>query len=190
MLYIPIELLLIAWPLPAPSMRISNVSQWQHSFRAYPAELQVGTPPQRYVRQPEYYAVHYGQPEALPAADRAGAVMLLGQDAIAVFHQPAREPATSRLSPVYALQPSGTLAVPTGLVFIRFQDGVMLASQQAALQQAGYEIAQTLDYAPQAGWLRARSGNMADALSQLAQLQALPQVERVEPQLLMQRSSR
>lgn len=97
---------------------------------------------------------------------------------------------TDTLSPVYTLENNGTLTVPTGLVFIRFTEGVDIESQQAAINQAGYEVAKTLAYAPNAGWLRAKTNKIADALKGIAQLSAIKNVENVEPQMLIERQLR
>jgi hypothetical protein len=97
------------------------------------------------------------------------------------------------LSPIYAQQSggsAGSMAVPTGRVFIRFADAVKVADRETQIHDAGYEIDQKLDYAPNAAWLRARSGNIADALNGIATLAKLADVENVEPQLLMQASYR
>jgi len=45
-------------------------------------------------------------------------------------------------------------------------------------------------YAPNAAWLRARSGEIADALAGTPALDALPDLEAVEPQMLMERARR
>ncbi len=90
-----------------------------------------------------------------------------------------------KLSPVYTLHPGGSMAVPTGQVFIRFADGVNVEERREEIETAGYKIAQKLDYAPNAAWLRASSGSIAEALSGIDKLQKLKDVENVEPQMLM-----
>ena len=92
--------------------------------------------------------------------------------------------------PVYVLDPGGTPAVPTGLVFVRFKDGVKPDERERDIEKAGYEIDQTLDYAPEAAWLRAKSGEISDALHGLDDLRKITDVENVEPQMLMRRSNR
>jgi len=92
--------------------------------------------------------------------------------------------------PVYVLQPGGTPAVPTGLVFVRFKEGVKPNERTRDIEKAGYEIEQTLDYAPEAAWLRAKSGEIADALKGIDKLARIADVENVEPQMLMRRVSR
>lgn len=49
-----------------------------------------------------------------------------------------------------------------------------------------YELVESLAYAPQAAWLRAPAGDIADALAGLPRLEQLPDVENVEPQMLME----
>lgn len=49
-----------------------------------------------------------------------------------------------------------------------------------------YELVESLAYAPQAAWLRAPSGDMADALAGLSRLEQLPDIENVEPQMLLE----
>ena len=92
--------------------------------------------------------------------------------------------------PVYVLQPGGTPAVPTGLVFVRFGSGVKPVDRLQDLEKAGYEIEQTLDYAPEAAWVRAKSGDIADALTRIDDLEKIADIENVEPQMLKRRVSR
>ena len=65
-----------------------------------------------------------------------------------------------------------------------------LEERRAEIEAAGYEMAQALDYAPHAAWVRARSGRIADALNGLRRLEAIPDVENVEPQMLTPRAAR
>lgn len=95
-----------------------------------------------------------------------------------------------KIGPVYFLHSGGTLAVPTGRVFIRFQEGVRAEEHRQEIEQAGYDIAQSPVYAPHAAWLRARSGEIADALTGIPTLEKIANVENIEPQMLMQRATR
>lgn len=135
-------------------------------------------------------AVHR-RPRGAPAP---GAALVLNDGEIAVYpgdpppdelHSPG-----AALTPVYTQRPSGSLAVPTGLVFIRFREGITLETRRHQIDEAGYEIAQSLAYAPNTAWLRARSGSAAEALHNLAMLERLPDVENVEPQMLRERVGR
>jgi hypothetical protein len=92
----------------------------------------------------------------------------------------------ARTTPVYSLTQGGTLAVPTGLVFVRLAADEKLADHADQFRGAGYEIAQAMARAPNAGWLRAASSSVADALARIDRLAAIPGVENVEPQMLSQ----
>ncbi|BAB73337.1 hypothetical protein ACN23B_06895 [Anabaena sp. FACHB-709] len=190
MFYFPGELFLQAYSLPL----IAEVRPQRDYFIEYPQQIPVGTKASVfYNRQSGYYAAHYKQASTIPSQ----AILILneGEGAIAIF---SGEPDatiqnignTDTLSPVYTLENNGTLTVPTGLVFIRFTEGVDIESQQAAINQAGYEVAKTLAYAPNAGWLRAKTNKIADALKGIAQLSAIKNVENVEPQMLIERQLR
>jgi hypothetical protein len=115
-----------------------------------------------------------------------------GEDRIEIFRGEAEQQknAPGQVGPVYTLQPGGAPAVPTGRVFIRFKEGVPVERRLREIEQAGYEVAQRLEYAPHAAWLRARSGEIADALTRIPALEQIADVENVEPQMLMQRANR
>ena len=101
-----------------------------------------------------------------------------------------RDASDGEQGPVYALKSGGRRAVPTGLVFVRFKTGITPRERCDELENAGYEIEQTLDYAPEAAWVRAKSGEISDALHGLDNLAKITDVENVEPQMLMRRASR
>jgi hypothetical protein len=197
MIYLPTELFFQVYSLPL----IAQVRPQSDYFIEYPQQIRVGTDTAfAYKRQSGYYAAHYNQASMMPS----NAILVLNAEGGAIANgegQPiaifAGEPPaiphaahTDSLIPVYTLQNNGTLAVPTGMLFIRFAEDVDITSQTAAINHAGYEIAQTLAYAPQAGWLRAKTGKIADALTGISQLLAIPNVENVEPQMLMEKRSR
>lgn len=98
--------------------------------------------------------------------------------------------ATEEIAPVYRIGERGQLAVPTGRVFVRFEEATTLVSRQDDIERAGFVIQQALSYAPQAGWLLPQSGRIADALQHFPKLTRLAGVLTVEPQLLMQRQLR
>jgi hypothetical protein len=159
-------------------------------FFKYPSQIPVGTgrPESFYGRLAGYYAVH-GRPPHAPAEN---AVSLFQEGTIAVFRgQPPeeRDRSSNPISPVYALR-SGPPAVPTGLVFVRFRDNVSAETCRNELDRAGYEIVQIPEYAPHAAWVRARSGEIAEALAGLSTLAELPDVENVEPQMLVESARR
>jgi len=137
----------------------------------------------QYALQDEYYAVH-GRPRGTPARD---AVLTLNEGEIAVFR--GRPPETSQVGPVYAA-PDGPLAVPTGLIFVRFTPGTSAMERQADLERIGFELVQVPAYARDAAWIRLRDGDIAAPLARIPELVALPGVANVEPQMLMAVSHR
>jgi hypothetical protein len=171
-------------------------------FQDYPHQLRSGTDPNApvYKRLPGFYAVHgrrADKPGVEPVQtfeDGAIAILKGEPDPTNTATDAANVAATrSTLGPVYAQQPggaTGSMAVPTGRILIRFADGVNAVDHEAEIRNAGYEVDQPLDYAPNAAWLRVRSGNIADALNGIDALRKLAGVENVEPQLLMQASYR
>lgn len=156
-------------------------------LREFPERLRAGT--QRgdtfYARAEGYYATHEG-------ADAAGAVMTLKEEGIAVRRGElgAGQGDAVSITAVYELQPSGTLAVPTGQIFIRFAEGVAADSRRREIESAGYEIVKTSPYTPHTAWLKATSGDIARALSNIHALEKIPDVENVEPQMLTTRHPR
>jgi hypothetical protein len=171
----------------------------------YPSEIRAGgrASPTVYVRRPDHYAV-LRRRQGDPADD---AVLTLDGGSIAVFRgqADAQSSATAGdasrraaagagegpvVGPVYALAPNGPLAVPTGLIFARFADGVAADSRRDDLRRLGYDVVEVPSYAPNAAWLRAQSGEIADALAGAPALEALPDVEAVEPQMLMESARR
>ena len=91
--------------------------------------------------------------------------------------------------PVYALS-GGSLAVPTGRVFVRFADGADPQAASDALRGAGFRIEQVPSYAPNAAWLTPLETDIGDALGKIGAIQSVPGVEHAEPELLMERHSR
>lgn len=162
-------------------------------FSSYPQKIVVSIrqPSLTYTLLPSYYAVHDPKPDTPSQEDAA---YLFNEGTIAVFQgTPDRSEgagANVKLGPVYALQPGGAIAVPTGLVFMRFAEGTTVEKHLEEIKQAGYEVAESLSYAPHAAWLRARSGKMADALAHLDALEKIPEVQSVEPQMLMESARR
>ncbi len=161
-------------------------------FPKAPQEIHTGTEHSsaHYVRKRDYYAIH-DQPQGVAAPVAAA---LLDDGAIAVFqgapNAATASAATGRLGPVYALQPGDLLAVPTGLIFVRFPTGTAAASREKQITQAGYELVEIPSYAPQAAWVRARTREIADSLANIPALEQLPDVENIEPQMLMERHAR
>lgn len=88
------------------------------------------------------------------------------------------------LSPVYEASEGGSLAVPTGWIYVRYASAMKLDGQTARLRAAGYRIVRTLAYAPSAGWVAAIAGGIASSLNGIGNLDAIPGVEEVAPQML------
>lgn len=156
-------------------------------FDDFPPRILVGSErPVVFEQKPGWYALH-GEP--LPAGEGG---LRFEPEAIAVLPGAPTAPlaAGQSLSPVYAQPGTGALAVPTGQLFIRFRPGESALAHRGALEQAGCRIASAPDHAPEAAWLRARSGGLADALGSVARLGQLAGVASVEPQLLMARAPR
>lgn len=97
---------------------------------------------------------------------------------------------TGQIAPVYRIGERGSLAVPTGRVFVRFEERTTLESHRQEIERAGFVIQQALPYAPQASWLQPKSGHITDALQDFPKLTRLPGIQTVEPQMLMQRQLR
>ena len=164
-------------------------------FAEYPTEVRSSTqrPSIVYTRLPEHYAIRRESNELTPSEDLV-ATLGEGSDAIDLFRgsiSKLKGPAKrKKVIPVYSLNPGGAQAVPTGEVLTRFKEGVAVEDRRREIEKAGYQIAQILEYAPHAAWLRARSGEIAEALTAIGALEKIPDVENVEPQMLMARVSR
>lgn len=161
-------------------------------FASFPRKVRASTERSArwYVRLPGFFAVHGEVPPALAPS----VAFVLGEEGIAVCRgEPdPREPSVARttLTPVYALEGGGPPAVPTGLVFLRFAEGVPIAGRQAALARAGYAVTEALPYAPHAGWVRAADGGIGTSLAGITALETLPDIITVEPQMLMRSERR
>jgi hypothetical protein len=99
-------------------------------------------------------------------------------------------PTTTAVGPVYRLGEHGPLAIPTGKVFVRFAEQTKLEDRQEDVERAGFRVKQILSYAPQAGWVEPRSGEIVDAISRFEELKHIPGVTAVEPQMLMESQRR
>ncbi len=155
-------------------------------FSQYPRRIKAKTeaPDLRYVRLSDYFAIH----GVLPADFHARVVGELGDENIFICRaEPSLPPpplTSAVATPVYALEPDGAPAVPTGLVFVRFAEHIPAKERCDALADAGYVIHQILSYAPHAAWVKVASGDISAALAALPALESLPDVENVEPQML------
>ena len=165
------------------------MSVQQNPFQRYPEAVTVSNAHAVvYVLATGYYAVHFKESARIAPAS---AVQILGNE-IAIFQgspdSQKRFSQAATITAVYMLEPSGSMAVPTGQVMIRFPEGIAIESQESVIREAGYEIAQTLFYAPHTAWLKARSGEVADALCWISRLKGIDRVEHVEPQMVLGRS--
>jgi hypothetical protein len=125
-----------------------------------------------------------------PITDKGAA---LRHDAGSVTITPARDvPAIAGVvvGPVYRRDAGDGLVIPTGTVLVRFADGDPAEQHRDDISAAGFEIEWVLSHAPQAAWVRARSGDIVDALRGLTRLEQLPGVHNVEPQLLSEAARR
>jgi hypothetical protein len=131
--------------------------------------------------------------EILPGAPvRLSADLQLADDLIAVHGDEGLEVvpaagASGTLGPVYRRTPGGEPVVPTGRVLVRFSGA---ADRAGILEAAGYELTETLGYAPDAVWARAAEGGVVGSLSHLDELSAAKDVAHAEPELLSERAWR
>lgn len=89
-----------------------------------------------------------------------------------------------KLSAVYALTPRGAPAVPTGLLLVRFAEGIAASRRGDMLARQGFTVVEVLPYAPAAAWVKAIAGGIPASLNGIPALESLPDVENVEPQML------
>jgi hypothetical protein len=78
-----------------------------------------------------------------------------------------------------------TATGPTGRVLVRFAAGDRIEAHGEELRAAGYELDAPLGFAPQAGYVRPATHEAG-----LDRLRAIPGVEHVEPEVLVERSAR
>jgi len=169
------------------------MSEQNRALADFPQRLKrsTQTPDLVYVRATDFYAVR-GTPAR---AARDVPVLTVNADngeSIRVYRGvPKQTRASSGLpsvTPVYSLPSTESVVIPTGRVFVRFVEAIKAETKVAELKKAGYKIVQTLAYAPNAAWLEATNDDVALALNNLEKLEALADVENVEPQLLAPRA--
>ncbi len=163
-----------------------------NSFSAYPTEIKASTehPELRYVRVPHYCTVYGRFPSGITTvmalSGSEGEIAICRGDAAEM----ARAAEMSEIAPAYALHPAGPLSAPSGLVFIRFEDGVNVAARKEEIARADYIVVKRVPQAPNAAWLAASSRRVADALEGIGRLERIPNVVNVEPQMLSERVHR
>ncbi len=179
----------------------------------FPETLRISTEKSgTYTRVPRHFAVHGALPEAAdsetPTPDLTVVGRLEAEDVtfvslkdetlpdaptsfLSASPEPASpEPTSPEPTPVYATSKGAPLMTPTGEVFVRLAASLNVKDFIGPMQDAGYDVSTTLAYAPQAAWLKARSGSTVEALRRIPHLEALPEVENVEPQMLAIRTHR
>jgi len=161
------------------------------AFTAFPRTLHASTtqPKLLYRRQPELIAIH-GRTEPPPGWQ---VVLTLDDPPMVICRGDTRAlPRTlvrATVTPVYALTRRGAPAVPTGLVLVRFREGIAAAACGDVVAREGFTIHDVLPYAPSAAWVRAASGGIPASLRGIPALESLPDVVDVEPQMV-KRSAR
>jgi hypothetical protein len=157
-----------------------------HPFSEFPERIHASSerPYLLYNRLPDHYAIHGPLPPQL-----AESVLLhLHDQSITVCRgtpdQQLMQTRSLAITPVYALEPNGPFAVPTGLVFVRFKEEIKAETQYQTLASIGYTIIDIPLYAPYSAWVRQKSEDIAAALTNLSSLETLSDVVNVEPQML------
>lgn len=159
---------------------------------SFPDALQIRTErgSLRYTKQPGFYAVHGPLPNNLQTAVE----LVLEDNTITICRgEPALSadlPTSLKITPVYALDPHGPLAIPTGQIFLRFTPDIRVEVHRRSLAEQGYTVVTIPSYAPHTAWVQATNDDIATSLFNLERLTTLPGVVHAEPQLLMQRKNR
>ena len=163
----------------------------------FPEKIQFesGGCPVLYVRTVDYFAVRSGDGELRPDGEVAfhlegGEISVYrcrGTGGVAAAVSPELYPS---ILPVYRLGEQGPLAVATGAVFIRFAEGDAVEAHRSEIEQVDFRIDRGPAYATHAAWVRPSSGRVDEALVRLPDLLALPGVESVEPQMLLESARR
>jgi len=177
--------------LPAMEQPVNRPDANANEFSRYPARITTSSQPDAatYEQRPGYYAVRFADPEAEPVD--AITVIRYEKGAIALFKgAPSISLQRSGEKPLPVYGTGDTAAVPTGEVFIRFQESIDARDRSADIEAAGYTITKVLDFVPQGAWVHAISGETADSLQRVKQLKGLVGIENVEPQLLLERQLR
>jgi hypothetical protein len=163
-----------------------------HLFSEFPERIDASSerPHLLYHRLPEHYAIHGPLPTQLA---HSVLVHFPGQSIAVCRGMPDPQLMQTKslsITPVYALEPNGPFAVPTGLVFVRFKEGMKAEAQEQNLASTGYTITDIPLYAPHTAWVRHQSEDIATALTNLASLVTLSDVVNVEPQMLTKAARR
>ncbi len=155
------------------------LSQFPHSIpsNSDPSSLS-------YVRVPDYYAIH-GQ---VPPDLRPSVLEFLNDQSIALLQGTVTsnllDNSSIKITPVYWLEPNGAPAVPTGRIFIRFEDYIHAEEKCDVLKTIGYQVVDIPSYASHTAWIRAESESIAASLSNTSRLHSISDVRHFEPQML------
>jgi hypothetical protein len=156
---------------------------------SFPNQCEVGSKATRYILANNYYAVFGALPDGVHDVE-----FRMPDDEITVCRGVPPHELTElmgkQVCAVYRVGQSGPLAVPTGQVFVRFEDNTLLRDRAEEIASAGFTIRQVLSYAPQAGWVHPTSGYVQDALQGYSRLEQIAGVHAVEPQMLTPPSHR
>ena len=152
----------------------------------YPPRLCASSshPEQTYQRADKLYVV-----KCTSQTQQRNVTLTLEDDGVTYLVMRGEPAPTADAGAVY-MGSGGLMFVPTGRVFVRLDDDMPLEAHAEAFRRLGYVIAQTLPYAPNAGWLEHADKDAAEALRGIPELARLPGVQSVEPQLLTVRAQR
>jgi len=152
----------------------------------YPPRLCASSshPEQTYQRADKLYVV-----KSTSQTQQRNVALTLEDDGVTYLVMRGEPAPTADAGAVY-MGSGGLMFVPTGRVFVRLDDDMPLEAHAEAFRRLGYVIAQTLPYAPNAGWLEHADKDAAEALRGIPELARLPGVQSVEPQLLTVRAQR
>ena len=148
-----------------------------------PARLRLGSSEREvhFVLRPDLVALHGARPATargqplLSLPD--GATEVVGASAVA-----SDDP--RRRGPVYAQEPTGALAVPTGRIFVRLAPAGAPADLPALLTAEGFVPVPSSHPRSTGAWVAPIGGQIEAGLAGLERLAALPGVQAVEPELL------
>jgi hypothetical protein len=148
-----------------------------------PEEIKVGSV--SYLRDGNLCAASLGDAREAPSR----ALWVTEAPRLAVIHASDVED-LPRFGPVYRAEPAGTLAVPTGRVFVRFEQGLGAPERARILRDSGYRVEDMPSWAPGSAWIVPAEGGVAEALHGISELCAHAGVIHVEPELLRPKTKR
>ncbi|MCZ6644175.1 MAG: hypothetical protein O7F71_21580 [Gammaproteobacteria bacterium] len=78
----------------------------------------------------------------------------------------------------------------SGRLYVSFEEGSQISARASDLEAAGFQIDSIPGYALHTAWVSRPDGDVGAALAGIAQLETVPGVVRIEPQLLGVRAHR